>query len=361
MSLKLIQNYIYQLKDLTDKIIGVLDDAYSVVACSNNALIGNYKNELDFLLDGEQTTYVFEGFTYKAIYSKNKIEYIVFCQGDDENAKTFCQLMAVSITNIKQLYDEKHDKLSFIKNLIMDNVLPSEIYIKTRELHLQNEVSRALFLIRTQTGNDVSAFDIIQSIFPEKTKDFVVGIDESDIVLIKEVKNNYASKELEKIAKIIVDTLSTEAMTAVTVGIGTCVTTIKDLARSYKEAQISLEVGKVFDTEKTIINYESLGIGRLIYQLPIKLCEIFLSEVFKKGSIELLDQETIITIQKFFENNLNVSETSRKLFVHRNTLVYRLEKIKKLTGLDLRFFDQAIVFKVAMMVKKYMNSSTINI
>ena len=135
------------------------------------------------------------------------------------------------------------------------------------------------------------------------------------------------------------------------------VTGIKDLARSFKEAQVALEVGKVFDTDRNIINYDNLGIARLIYQLPTTLCDMFLQEVFKRGSIETLDQETLFTIQKFFENNLNVSETSRKLFVHRNTLVYRLEKIKKLTGLDLREFEDAIVFKVALMVKKYLTAN----
>ena len=182
---------------------------------------------------------------------------------------------------------------------------------------------------------------------------------ENDIVLVKEVKPNCDSKELEKVANTIVDTTGTEFFQKVTVGIGTIADNIKDLARSFKEAQVAIEVGKVFDTEKNIINYENLGIGRLVYQLPTTLCEMFLQEVFKKGSLESLDHETLMTIQAFFENNLNVSETSRKLFVHRNTLVYRLEKIRKLTGLDLREFEHAITFKVALMVKKYLTSKPV--
>ena len=173
---------------------------------------------------------------------------------------------------------------------------------------------------------------------------------------MKEVKANSPVKEIEKLAKSIADTLNSEFFTKVSIGIGKPVDNIKDLARSYKEAQVALEVGKVFDTEKDIISYENLGIGRLIYQLPTTLCEMFLQEVFKNGSLESLDRETLMTIQCFFENNLNVSETSRKLFVHRNTLVYRLEKIRKLTGLDLREFDHAITFKVALMVKRYLTT-----
>lgn len=217
----------------------------------------------------------------------------------------------------------------------------------------------SFFLVRIVSTSGVSAFDVIQNLFPDKQKDFVFNIAESDIVIVKEIKPGIEAKDLEKLARSIVDTLAGEFYTRVTVGIGTVAVGVKDLARSFKEAQVSLEVGKVFDTEKAIVRYDNLGIARLIYQLPTTLCEMFLREVFIKGSIDSLDKETLFTIQKFFENNLNVSETSRKLFVHRNTLVYRLEKIKKLTGLDLREFDHAIVFKVALMVKKYLSANPV--
>ena len=216
-----------------------------------------------------------------------------------------------------------------------------------------------VMLIRVQNHSDVSTYDVVQNLFPEKNKDFVISINETDIVLVKEIRPDTESKDLEKLARSIVDTLGSEFYTHATIGIGMMVESIKDLARSFKEAQVALEVGKVFDTEKTIVSYDNLGIARLIYQLPTTLCEMFLSEVFKRGSIESLDQETLFTIQRFFENNLNVSETSRKLFVHRNTLVYRLEKIKRLTGLDLREFDDAIVFKVALMVQKYLKANPV--
>ena len=234
-----------------------------------------------------------------------------------------------------------------------------DIYLKAKELRFNSEVTRVCFGIKIISKNDISAYDVIQNLFPDKSKDFVININESDIALVKEIKSETDSKDLEKLASSIVDTLSGEFYTHCVIGIGTPVEGIKDLARSYKEAQIALEVGKVFDTEKTIVSYDNLGIARLVYQLPTTLCDMFLKEVFKRGSIESLDQETLFTIQRFFENNLNVSETSRKLFVHRNTLVYRLEKIKKLTGLDLREFEDAIVFKVALMVKKYLSSNPI--
>ena len=274
-------------------------------------------------------------------------------------AARYCGILAVALSGIKQYYDEKYDRNNFIKNVILDNILPGDIYVKAREMHFNSDVSRVVLLVRILSSNDISAFDVIQNLFPNKQKDFVFNISESDIVLVKEIKAGIDSKDLEKLARSIVDTLGGEFYTKVVVGIGTTVVGVKDLAKSFKEAQVALEVGKVFDTEKAIVSYDNLGIARLIYQLPTTLCEMFLKEVFKKGSIESLDQETLFTIQKFFENNLNVSETSRKLFVHRNTLVYRLEKIKKLTGLDLREFDHAIIFKVALMVKKYLTANPV--
>ena len=198
--------------------------------------------------------------------------------------------------------------------------------------------------------------DVLSGLFPDKLQDFVLSINETDIAIVKQLNASAGAEDLEKIARNVEDTLKNELVIKSVIGIGTIAGHLRELADAYKEAQTAIDVGKVFDTEKSIINYENLGIGRLIYQLPTTLCEIFLSEVFKKSSIDALDQETLFTINKFFENNLNVSETSRKLFVHRNTLVYRLEKIKKLTGLDLRQFDHAIIFKVALMVRKYLSS-----
>jgi carbohydrate diacid regulator len=305
---------------------------------------------------GKGERFVFGGYSYQPFGAHLNSDAAVFVEGTDDLASKYAGVLASSLSIIKQYYDEKFDKNNFIKNLILENILPGDIYLKARELHFNTDVNRVCLLVRSVSKPDISTFDIVQNLFPDKTKDFVVNINERDIALIKETHQGIELKDLEKLARSIVDTLSSEFYTHCIVGIGTQVSSIKDLARSFREAQMSLEIGKIFDTEKTIISYENLGIARLIYQLPETMCEMFLKEVFKKGSIESLDQETLFTIQKFFENNLNVSETSRKLFVHRNTLVYRLEKIKKLTGLDLREFDHAIIFKVALMVKKYLTN-----
>ena len=237
-----------------------------------------------------------------------------------------------------------------------DNILPGDVYVRTKELHFVPDVPRALLLVRQVEHTDVAAVEVLQNMFTDRQHDFVISVNEADMVVIKELPNGDNSSEVKAIAESIEKTLEAELQINCIIGIGTTARHLRELADRYKEAQIAIDVGRVFDSEKTIISYENLGIGRIIYQLPTTLCEMFLNEVFKKNPLETLDEDTLETINKFFENNLNVSETSRKLYVHRNTLVYRLEKIKKLTGLDLREFDHAIVFKVAMMVKQYLDS-----
>ena len=357
MSNRFFQGVVYQLKDSINKTVGVLDENGIVVACSDLIKIGekrdyvisSFSNTVDIVKD--------ETCTYKPIGQIPGFEFVAFVEGVDEETEKYISLVGIALLNVKQYYDEKFDKKNFIKNVILDNVLPGDIYIKARELHFETETSRVVILIRLSDKGDVSAYDILQNLFPDKQKDFIINVNETDIVLVKEVKNTNDNKDLEKLAKSIIDIINSELYVKAYVGIGTIVESIRELPRSFNDAQIALEVGKVFDTEKYIMTYDNLGIGRLIYQLPTSLCEMFLNEIFKKGSIDSLDHETLFTIQKFFENNLNVSETSRKLFVHRNTLVYRLEKIRKLTGLDLRRFDHAIVFKVALMVKRYLVSN----
>ena len=303
----------------------------------------------------------FDGKTFKALSGwGNQFDYAAFAFGDNEISKTICSMATVALNAAKSYYEEKHDRGSFVKDIISDNIMLGDIYMRAKELRVATDVSRGVFTVRALQKGESVPTETIQAMFPDRQNDFVLSVGEGDVVLIRQLPDGAGAKELNKIAAQIEEALRVNGESTVVVGMGTVATHLRDLAKSYKEAQIAIEVGKVFDTEKYIINYENLGIGRLIYQLPTTLCEMFLQEVFKKNPIDALDKETLFTIHKFFENNLNVSETARKLFVHRNTLVYRLEKIKKLTGLDLREFDDAITFKVALMVKKYLTSRGID-
>lgn len=359
MSGRIFQNVVLQLKETTDRTIGVIDAEGTVIACSELTGIGKkWPKYVDDINVADGACVALENKTFKAMPGwGSQFDYAAFTSGDDSTARTVCSMAMVALNAAKVYYQEKHDKGSFIKNIISDNILLSDIYMRAKELHVTDEVTRGVFVIRPADDHAESIpMDVLQGLFPDRQNDFILSVGETDVVLIHQLPKNTGDSELEQLGAQLGKALGATEDKHVFIGIGTVANHLRDLAKSYKEAQIAIEVGKVFETERFVINYDNLGIGRLIYQLPTTLCEMFLQEVFKKNPIDSLDQETLFTIYKFFENNLNVSETARKLFVHRNTLVYRLEKIKKLTGLDLREFDDAITFKVALLVKKYLTS-----
>ena len=359
MSNRLFQTVIHQMKDIVGRTIGVIDENGIVTASSELSRIGESKQRIkeEMLYASSQSSVVIEGYTYRFVSATSaKLDTIVFVQGDDIEADRMSQMLGIALGNIKVLYDEKYDKCSFVKNIILDNILPSDIYVKSNELHFESDSSRVVMNVKFASDGAGVPYEIVLGYITDKNKDYVISISESDVVIVKEVDKYAEIMDVEAYAKELCRSIERDHGRHVLVGISSIVENLKDLAMAYKESRIAIEVGKVFDIEHSIMSYQSLGIGRLIYQLPTTLCEIFLQEVFNKGSLESLDRETLMTVQSFFENNLNVSETSRKLFVHRNTLVYRLEKIRKLTGLDLREFDHAVTFKVALMVKKYLTS-----
>ena len=357
MSGRIFQNSVLQFKETTDRTIGVIDAEGTVIACSELTAIGKrWSKYVEPIVSADGTCVALEGKCFKALPSwGNTFDYAVFATGDDSMSRTVCSMAAVALNAAKNYYEEKHDKGSFIKNIISDNILISDIYMRAKELHVDAEMARGVFVVRPVDDRlDTVPVDVVQGLFPDRQNDFVLSVGEHDVALIHQMGEDATAKDMEEVALRIEEALRADGESRVFVGIGTLALHLRDLAKSYKEAQIAIEVGKVFDTERYVINYENLGIGRLIYQLPTTLCEMFLQEVFKKNPIDALDKETLFTIHKFFENNLNVSETSRQLYIHRNTLVYRLDKLQKMTGLDLRNFDDAIIFKITLMVSKYM-------
>ncbi len=355
---KLFQSVIVQLCKATDRSVGVIDSEGIIVAASDTSYIGlPWVGAIGAITAADGKPAFWEDKTFR-VFSSNgqRIEYAVYISGTDVMAESFSQMAAIALRIVKAHCDEKYDRATFVKNVITDNVLPGDVYLRAKELGFAIDVMRAVFLIRQNERTDAGVFEAVQSAFADGDGDYVLNINETDVVFIKQVDETVTEEFLCSYAEKIEEEIERVCGIEVVIGIGSVSNYLREVAASFKEAQVAIQVGRIFYTEKKIVHYQNLGIGRLIYQLPMTLCEMFLAEVFKKNSIDTLDQETLFTIQKFFENNLNVSETSRKLFVHRNTLVYRLEKIKKLTGLDLREFDDAIVFKVALMVKKYLDS-----
>ena len=289
MANRVFQNVVYQMKDAIDRVVGVVDETGAVIACSELGQIGEMREGFAVARLTAGDAFEKDGYAYHQFSNAKHNDYAVFVEGNDPTAAQFASLLSISLQSIKQYHDEKFDKTNFIKNVVLDNILPGDIYAKARELHFVSDVQRVVLLIRVTSGNDISAYDVVSSLFPDKQKDFVFNISETDTVLVKEIRPDNNTRDMEKLAASIVDTLQGEHYIKAVVGIGTPISNIKDLASSFKEAQIAMEVGKVFDTEKQVISYDHLGIARLIYQLPTTLCEAFLREVFKQDSIDSLD------------------------------------------------------------------------
>ncbi len=298
---------------------------------------------------------VVAGFQFFKVFDEHQLEYVMLAKGSSDDVYMVGKIAAFQVQNLLVAYKERFDKDNFVKNLLLDNLLLVDIYNRAKKLHIEVSAKRVVYVIETKNEKDINALETVRSLFTGRVKDFITAVDEKNIIVVREVKQGETAEDLEKTAQVMVDMLNTEAMSQVHVAYGTVVNELKEVSRSYKEAKMALDVGKIFFSNKNVVAYSKLGIGRLIYQLPIPLCRMFIKEIFDGKSPDEFDDETLTTINKFFENSLNVSETSRQLYIHRNTLVYRLDKLQKSTGLDLRVFEDAITFKIALMVVKYMN------
>ncbi len=351
ISNQILQNTIDGTKNITDKDYAVLDIDGIVLATTTNRADEYVKATIDFVESEMEAEYNGPCNMYK-VYDGGQLEFVLlaFDEGQDTTAG---KILAFQISELLVAYKERFDKDNFIKNLILDNMLLVDIYNRAKKLHIDIDERRVVMIVRFEEDKTGDAFDKVRSIFGGKNKDFVTAVDESSVIVVKDMGENGSYEDIEKTAKVIIETFKDKQ--GVRVSYGTIVNELKEVSRSYKEAGMALDVGKIFFGERNIIAYSVLGIGRLIYQLPIPLCKMFITEIFGDKSPNQFDEETLSTINKFFENSLNVSETSRQLYIHRNTLVYRLDKLQKSTGLDLRVFEDAITFKIALMVVKYMD------
>ena len=354
ISNQVLQTTIDGLKNITRIDICVMDVEGKALATTIDS-VEEYEDAVMAFVESPADSQVLQGYQFFKVFDEHQLEYVILAKGDSDDVYMVGKLAAFQIQNLLVAYKERYDKDNFIKNLLLDNLLLVDIYNRAKKLHIDTSVRRLVFLIETKNEKDTNALETLKGLFASKARDFITQVDEKNIILVKEVKANEGYEDMDKTARVILDMLNTEAMTKVHVAFGTVVGEIKEVSRSYKEAKMALDVGKIFYGDRNVVAYSSLGIGRLIYQLPMPLCKMFIREIFGDKSPEEFDEETLATINKFFENSLNVSETSRQLYIHRNTLVYRLDKLQKSTGLDLRVFEDAITFKIALMVVKYMD------
>ena len=353
ISNQILQNTIDGLKGITRIDLCIIDVEGKVLAATfPDAEV--YAEPARTFAASPADSQVVNGFQFFKVFDEHQLEYVLLASGDSDDVYMVGKIASFQIQNLLVAYKERFDKDNFIKNLLLDNLLLVDIYNRAKKLHIDTDVRRVVYIVETNRDKDGNELEKIRGIFGGKSKDFVTAVDEKNIIVVREVADNEDYADLKKTAESIVNLFRQDTEANVHVAYGTIVNEIKEVSRSYKEARMALDVGKIFFEQDDVIAYSTLGIGRLIYQLPIPLCKMFIKEIFDGKSPDDFDEETLTTINKFFENSLNVSETSRQLYIHRNTLVYRLDKLQKSTGLDLRVFEDAITVKIALMVVKYM-------
>ena len=353
ISNQILQSTIDGLRSIARVELCVVDVDGKMVATTSEELESCTEAARDFA-DSPADSQEVQGYQFFKVFDEGQLEYILVAGGAGEDIYTIGKMAAFQIQTLLVAYKERFDKDNFIKNLLLDNLLLVDIYSRAKKLRIPVDVERTVLLIEADDNRDGNVLELVREGFGNNSRDFITAVDENNVIIVKELTEGEGSGEIDRMAEAVGEFLKKEGISGARIAYGTTVKEIKEVSRSYKEAKMALDVGKIFFDERDIIAYNELGIGRLIYQLPIPLCKMFIKEIFGGKSPDDFDEETLTTINKFFENSLNVSETSRQLFIHRNTLVYRLDKLQKSTGLDLRVFEDAITFKIALMVVKYM-------
>lgn len=353
ISNQILQSTVEGLKTIARVDLCVVDVDGKVAATTAEKLTGAAGLAVEFAASPADSQEI-QGNQFFKVFDEQQLEYILIVCGATDDLYMVGKMAAFQIQNLLVAYKERFDKDNFIKNLLLDNLLLVDIYSRAKKLHIQTDARRVAIIVEAESSRDNNVLELIREHAGAATKDFITAVDENNVIVVRELSEGDENREIDRAAAAIESVLAKEGIRNIHIAYGTIVNEIKEVSRSYKEAKMALDVGKIFFDERDIIAYSELGIGRLIYQLPIPLCKMFIREIFGGKSPDDFDEETLTTIYKFFENSLNVSETSRQLFIHRNTLVYRLDKLQKSTGLDLRVFEDAITFKIALMVVKYM-------
>lgn len=354
ISNQIMQSTIDGLKAICGMDLCVCDTEGRIIVTTNDHTDKSLAEVRAFAMS-EADSQQIQGKRFYKIFDEEHLEYVLVITGAGEQQMLAGKMAAFQLSNLLVAYKERFDKDNFIKNLLLDNLLLVDIYSRSKKLRIPIEHKRVAMIVEISGDKDANVLDMLRDFCSDGMGEFVTAVDESSVIVIRSIEEGESPEDVSLDAEKIHSFLTKDKkLPSVVVSYGTIVSELKDVSRSYKEAKMALDVGKIFFDERNVIPYAELGIGRLIYQLPVPLCKMFIKEIFGDRDLDEFDDETIKTINKFFENNQNVSEASRQLNVHRNTLVYRLDMIQKRTGLDLRVFNDAITIKIALMVVKYM-------
>ena len=354
VSNQIIQHTLSGMYEITQIEMAVLDREANILAQVGEDNI-NYEPLIRTFSESDEDMQVIKKHRFFKVFDDSELTFIVVIRDDSEESLQIGRIVVFQMTSLLTAYRQRYDKDDFIKNLLLDNLLLVDIMNRTQKLHITMHARRVVYIVETGRDKDANVMETVRSLFAGGMRDFITAVDEKDIIIVRELNEDDTYEEIDRTAHSLLDMLESEAMTSARVAYGTIIPDIKEVSRSYKEAKMALDVGRIFYSDRRVIPYNNLGIGRLIYQLPLPLCRMFIREIFGDEAPIRFDEETLTTINHFYANSLNVSKTSRELYIHRNTLVYRLEKLKNLTGLDIQTFDDAITFQIALMVMKYMN------
>lgn len=348
-STKIIKSGLEDLKRITRSDFYVCDSE-GIQICSTFDKLTIKDSSITSFIQSSAEGQEVNGHHFFKLTGAGEEQYVLIVNAHGGDGYMLGRIAASEVMHFLGMGSDKMDKEEYYQELLSSQMVSSEILSRASKLKIAPGVSRAVYCIETDEEMAGIAREILGNIFSDNN-DYVTTLDEGIVILVKEAESD---EELSEYAKQIISMLNTELMISARVTYGKRKETLRDLTESYKEAKMALEVAKIFFGEREIASYSSLGIGRIIHELPRSLCESFLEEIFGSDGKRTLQGKEIDIINSFFDNSLSIADTSRELDIPRSTLIYRIEKIQKKTGLDIRVFDQAMTLKIALMVDKYM-------
>ncbi|MBQ8201674.1 MAG: helix-turn-helix domain-containing protein [Clostridia bacterium] len=306
------------------------------------------------LTDGVLAAY--DGNMYLAVPRTN---IVLMCAQDHPGAKDVL-LLACELVSTLGAAADSHTENSFdvYRRALRGELAGSELEALSHEHQLPDDLKRCVMVFHIVQTDNERAYDLLRDITPMQDKDVLIDMDRHSVVLIKDMTEEDSVEELTQFAQALQETLMGETAHQMTIGIGRSRHTMDELRESYMEARRAIEVGRIFKPEESIYVYSRLILERFLTELPQDISAYYHSLLFNRKNQRLFNEEMLYTIDMFFKKDLNLSDTARQLYIHRNTLVYRLDKVQKQTGLDLRSFEDAVTFKILMELKKVSGERT---
>lgn len=276
---------------------------------------------------------------------------VLCCDKDQPGAEDLLQLAGALISNMAVGGSRTETSFDVYRRTLLGELTGAELDALSHEYQLPRDLERCVMVFHMVQTDRERAYDLLEEITPLEDRDVLIDMDRHTVALIKDVEEVISSDELIQYGQALQETLMSETAHQITVGIGRTCHTVEELRESYSEARKAIEVGRQFQPEASIFAYSRLILERFLMEMPPDVNAAYHSMLFNRRNQRLFNEEMLYTIDMFFKKDLNLSDTARQLYIHRNTLVYRLDKVQRQTGLDLRSFEDAVTFKILMELK----------